>query len=301
MAPTDPSYEVSLAQTETSGPDPLVFSFEVFPPRSKAAQDRLLEGIRGLEGLSPRFVSVTYGAGGSTRRDTLATAVRIAAETGIAVAAHLTCVDASREEVDAEARTFWNAGIRHIVAIRGDPPGGGAVYAPHPEGYVDASDMVAGLKRIADFEISVAAYPEVHPEALSAEQDLDALKCKIDAGASRAITQFFFDTEAFLRFAARARAAGIFVPIAAGIMPVANFGRVRAFAHRCGVTIPAELVAAFEQMPQDRAACRQRAVSAAAEQCHKLRAQGQRDFHIYTMNDAPLAASICRALLDSDQ
>lgn len=273
-------------------PDELVISYEFFPPRHKDAQDRLVQGVRELAGLSPRFVSITYGAGGSTRENTLATAKRIAAETAIATAAHLTCVGASRDEVDTVAREFWDAGIRHIVAIRGDPLDGASVYKPHPHGYAYASDMVASLKRIADFEISVAAYPEVHPEATSAAQDLDALKRKLDAGGTRAITQFFYDPDVFPRFVERARAAGIDAPIVAGLMPVTNFDRVTRFARHCRVAIPAELAARFDGHAQDPAACRSLALSVAAEQCRRLRAQGQRHFHIYTMNDTQLAASI---------
>ena len=272
--------------------DDLAISYEFFPPRNKDAQDRLVQGVRELEALSPRFVSVTYGAGGGTREDTLATAKRIATETAIATAAHLTCVGASRDEVDAVAREFWDAGIRHIVAIRGDPLDGASVYKPHPHGYTYASDMVASLKRIADFEISVAAYPEVHPEATNAAQDLDALKRKLDAGGTRAITQFFYDMDVFPRFLERVRAAGIDAPIVAGLMPVTNFDRVRRFARHCRVAIPAELAARFDGHAQDPAACRSLALAVAAEQCRHLRTLGQRHFHIYTMNDTQLAASI---------
>ncbi|MCP4307883.1 MAG: methylenetetrahydrofolate reductase [NAD(P)H], partial [bacterium] len=257
--------------------------------------------IRSLEVLRPRFVSVTYGAGGGTRKNTQATAARIAAETVMAPAAHLTCIDASREEVDAVAREYWSSGIRHIVAIRGDPPGRATVYEPHPHGYAYAADLVAGLKRIADFEISVAAYPEVHPEASNALQDLDSLKRKLDVGATRAITQFFFDPKIFLRFIERARSAGINAPIVAGIMPITNFEKIRKFARRCGVTIPNELAVLFQGSTRDPAACRRLAIAAAVEQCRHLHAQGQREFHFYTLNDAQLAADICNLLPDPQQ
>ena len=274
-------------------------SLEVFPPRNKDAQDGLLRAIGQLDAPLPRFVSVTYGAGGGTRANTLATATRIAAETGISSAAHLTCVAASRHDVNAVARGYWESGIRHIVAIRGDPPRGVTVYQPHPDGYVYAAEMVAGLKRIADFEISVAAYPEIHPEASDAMQDLDALKRKIDAGATRAITQFFFDTTAFLRFVERARAAGIDVPIVAGLMPVTNIDKVRRFAHHCRVAIPEELLAAFDRAREDPAECRRLAMAVTVEQGRQIQAEGQQDFHIYTMNDLQMAASVSEMLHDS--
>ena len=205
----------------------------------------------------------------------------------------------SREKTDDVAREFWASGIRHIVAVRGDPPGHAPVYEPHPHGYAYAADLVAGLKRIADFEISVAAYPEVHPEASSASQDLNSLKRKLDAGATRAITQFFFDPEIFLHFVERVRAAGINVPIVAGIMPITNFEKVRKFAERCGVAIPTELAALFDEPQRDIAACRRLAIEAASNQCRQLLAHGQREFHFYTLNDARLTAAICNSLCES--
>jgi methylenetetrahydrofolate reductase (NADPH) len=293
----------SLHEAVKRGPHPsldqLTISFEVFPPRDKSSEDRLLRNVRSLEGLSPRFVSVTYGAGGSTQENTRATAARIAAETLITPAAHLTCIDASQEQVDAVARDYWDSGIRHIVAVRGDPPGHTTAYHPHPRGYAYAADLVVGLRRIANFEISVAAYPEVHPEASSASQDLIALKRKIDAGATRAITQFFFDPEVFLRFVERAQAAGINVPIVAGIMPITDFERIRKFARRCGVTIPAALADQFAGPQGDPETCRRLAVATAKELCRQLLDHGQRDFHFYTLNDARLATAICNALRSS--
>ena len=286
-----------MVRTGTHDSQELAISLEVFPPRSKEAESRLVRHVRDVEPMSPRFVSVTYGAGGSTRENTLTVAKRIAAETAIPSAAHLTCVDASREDVDAVAGEFWDSGIRHIVALRGDPPGGTTVYRPHPDGYAYADEMVAGLRRVADFEISVAAYPEVHPEAASAAQDLDALKRKIDAGATRAITQFFFDPSVFLRFVERARAAGIDVPIVAGLMPITNIDRVRRFSRHCRVAIPDELAARFDRAGKDPAKCRHLAITTVVEQARQLRAAGHRDFHIYTMNELRLAASICDLLL----
>ena len=292
LAQTTPLDDSFADRNEPPNSEELAISFEFFPPRTKEAEDRLVREICDLEARSPRFVSVTYGAGGGTRKNTLSTAGRIAAETTIPSAAHLTCVGASRDEVDAVAREIWSAGIRHIVAIRGDPPGGGALYEPHPQGYPYAADLVAGLKRIADFEISVAAYPEVHPEASSAAEDLDALKRKIDAGATRAITQFFFDTEVFCRFVEQARAAGIDAPIVAGLMPITNFERVRRFARHCRVAIPGRLSALFDGLENEPAQSRRLAMMVVAEQCRKLRAFGQREFHIYTMNDVEIAVSI---------
>ncbi|MDH3664960.1 MAG: methylenetetrahydrofolate reductase [NAD(P)H] [Alphaproteobacteria bacterium] len=301
LAQADPLDENPVDRRGAPNRDELTISFEFFPPRNKDAEDRLVRDIGGLEPLSPRFVSVTYGAGGGTRKNTLAMTKRIAVETTISSAAHLTCIGARRDEVDAVAREFWDSGIRHIVAVRGDPPDGASVYQPHPHGYAYAADMVAGLKCIADFEISVAAYPEIHPEASSASQDLDALKRKLDAGATRAITQFFFDTEVFSRFVERARAAAIDVPIVAGVMPITNFDRVYRFARHCRVAIPGELAALFDGHRQDPATCRRLAIEVAAEQCRQLRAQGQQEFHIYTMNDTQMAASIRNLLHNAGQ
>jgi len=246
--------------------------------------------------LAPRFVSVTYGAGGSTRERTHATVRRIRHETALEPAAHLTCVAATRNEIDAVASDYWQAGIRHIVALRGDPPGGVERYAPHAGGYAYATDLVRGLKRIADFEISVAAYPETHPEAASAEHDLDNLKRKLDAGANRAITQFFFDVDLFLRFRDRADASGIRVSIVPGILPVTNFTQLKKMAAMCGASIPDWMAGHFEGLDEDPDTRRLVAASIAAEQCRRLHANGVHEFHFYTLNRADLTVAICHML-----
>lgn len=274
---------------------PLV-SFEFFPPKTEAMETTLWRAVTRLAPLAPYFVSVTYGAGGSTRERTHATVARIRRETRLEPAAHLTCVDASRAAIDAVARDYWRAGIRHIVALRGDPPAGGGTYEAHPEGYARAVDLVAGLKRIADFEISVAAYPEIHPEATSAAADLDNLKRKIDAGATRAITQFFFDIEAFLRFRDRAVLAGVAVPIVPGILPIVDFAQARKFAAACGASVPTWLDAEFSLAGDDPRACTAAATRVAAAHCRQLVAHGCGALHFYTLNRAELVATICGAL-----
>ncbi len=271
-------------------------SFEFFPPKTVEMEARLWEVIKRLEPLAPRFVSVTYGAGGSTRERTHATVRRIRHETGLEPAAHLTCVAAARAEIDAVADDYWQSGIRHIVALRGDPPAGGQAYAPHPDGYAYAADLVAGLKSIADFEISVAAYPETHPEAASAERDLDNLKRKLDAGASRAITQYFFDVDLYLRFRDRAATAGIAVPLVPGILPVTNYAQVKKFSAVCGASIPAWMEAHFDGLDGDPDTRRLVATSLAAEQCRRLHAEGVHEFHFYTLNRADLIVAICHLL-----
>ena len=274
-------------------------SFEFSPPKTPEMEERLWEVVKRLEPLGPRFVSVTYGAGGSTRERTHATVRRIRHETALEPAAHLTCVAATRAEIDAVAFDYWQAGIRHIVALRGDPPGGvasGARYAPHPGGYAFAADLVDGLKRIADFEISVAAYPETHPEAQSATHDLDNLKRKLDAGANRAITQFFFDVELFLRFRDRAHAAGIVVPIVPGIMPVTNFAWLKLMATACAASIPVWMAGHYESLDDDPDTRRLVAASIAAEQCRRLHSEGVHEFHFYTLNRADLIVAICHLL-----
>ena len=283
--------------TDPLSNDDLAFSFEFFPPKSPAMEERLWLEINRLEPLDPRFVSVTYGAGGSTRERTHRLVGRIRAETSLEPAAHLTCVGATREEIDEIARSYWDAGVRHIVALRGDPPGGmSGAYEPHPGGYAYGADLVAGLKRVADFEISVAAYPEVHPQALTADSDLDNLKRKLDAGANRAITQFFFDPECYLRFLDRARAAGITAPIVPGILPITNFARTAEIASKCQAAIPPWLAALFEGLqdnPDTRALI---SAVAGAELCRQLQAHGVKEFHFYTLNRAELTVAICRLL-----
>lgn len=276
------------------GPPPKL-SFEFFPPKTDALEHGLWTCIRRLEPLNPRFVSVTYGAGGSTRARTHSTVVRVARETALVPAAHLTCVGASRDEVDEVARQYWQAGIRHVVALRGDPPSEGARH-PHPDGYLYASDLVAGLRRVAEFEISVAAYPEVHPESLGAEADLDNLKRKLDAGATRAITQFFFDTAVFLRFLDRCLAAGITAPIVPGILPVMNFAQAARMSAMCGTAIPPWLGRMFEGTEDDPELRRMIAAIVAAEQVRLLQANGIDEFHVYTLNRPELTSAIAHIL-----
>ncbi len=270
-------------------------SFEFFPPRSEALEAQLWGCVRRLAPLRPRFVSVTYGAGGSTQERTHATVARIVSETLIVPAAHLTCVGARREDVDEVARKYWQSGVRHVVALRGDMPEGTA-YAPHPGGYGSAADLVAGLRRVADFEVSVAAYPETHPDAPSPEADLDNLKRKLDAGATRAITQYFFEAETFLRFLDRCLAAGITAPIVPGIMPVSNFAQARRFSAQCGASIPDWLGRMFDGTEDDPETRRMVAAVVAAEQVRLLQANGIDEFHFYTLNRPDLVYAIARIL-----
>ena len=270
-------------------------SFEFFPPKTEKLEEQLWACIRRLEPLRPDFVSVTYGAGGSTQERTHNTVARIIRETSLTPAAHLTCVGASRDEIDAVARRYWDAGVRHIVALRGDVPGGGP-YEAHPQGYEYASDLVAGLKRVADFDISVAAYPETHLQAVSPEADLDNLKRKLDAGASRAITQVFFDTGVFLDFLDRALAAGITAPIVPGIMPVSNFTQARKMSEMGGTSIPRRMVETFEGLEEDVETRRMVAAAFAAEQVRTLQANGIDEIHFYTLNRAELTYAIARIL-----
>jgi methylenetetrahydrofolate reductase (NADPH) len=271
-------------------------SFEFFPPKTEKMEQILWESVETLAPLAPRFVSVTYGAGGSTRERTHATLVRIARETALTPAAHLTCVEASRGEVDAIAGAYWEAGIRHIVALRGDSPEPGKAFAPHPDGYRNAAELVAGLKKVAPFEISVAAYPEVHPDSPSRAADLDNLKRKIDAGADRAITQFFFSPDCFFRFRDAAAAAGIRAELVPGILPVSNVGQTRKFAASCGATIPKWMDDLFEGLDNLPAARQLVAATVAAELCGQLYGGGVRQFHFYTLNRAELAYAICHLL-----
>jgi methylenetetrahydrofolate reductase (NADPH) len=271
-------------------------SFEFFPPKSAAMAETLWSSIQTLAPLQPRFVSVTYGAGGSTRERTHDTIERILKETALTPAAHLTCVGAARDEVDSIARDYWNLGVRHIVALRGDPPEPGSRFAPHPDGYRDAAELVAGLRAIAPFDISVAAYPEVHPDSSTRAFDLENLKRKVDAGASRAITQFFFSPECFFRFRDEAAAAGIDAEIGPGILPVSNVAQTRRFAEMCGASIPGWLNDLFEGLDDLPAARQLIAATVAAELCGQLYAGGVRHFHFYTLNRAELSYAICHLL-----
>lgn len=276
-------------------PGDVAVSFEFFPPKSEKMEEQLWEAIAQLAPLAPSFVSVTYGAGGSTRERTHATVARIVNETALVPAAHLTCVNASKAEIAEIADQYWAAGVRHIVALRGDPPpADGGRFVPHPDGYTGAADLVAGLKARHDFEVSVAAYPEVHPEAASAAADLDNLKRKIDAGATRAITQFFFSTDAYFRFLDKALAAGISAPILPGIMPVTSFSAIRRMS--ANTEIPAWMECLFEGLDERPGPRTLVSAVAAADLCRRLYAGGVRDFHFYTLNKAEQAYAICHLL-----
>jgi methylenetetrahydrofolate reductase (NADH) len=272
-------------------------SFEFFPPKTDEMERTLWASVTRLAPLAPEFVSVTYGAGGSTRERTHTTVKRIISETPLAPAAHLTCVAATRDEVDAVIRSYAESGVRHIVALRGDPMDGvGARYAPHPGGYRNAADLVAGIKRIAPLEVSVSAYPEKHPDSPDVEADIDMLAAKVDAGATRAITQFFFDNDHYFRYLDRVRARGIDIPIVPGILPVQNFKQAKAFGERCGTTIPGWLAARFDGLDDDAATRKLIAVAVAAEQAIDLLDRGVTDFHFYTMNRADLVYAICHLI-----
>lgn len=271
-------------------------SFEFFPPHSEAMEKTLWDSIQRLKALNPDFVSVTYGADGSTRERTHAVVERIVNETELTAAPHLTCVGASRGEIEEVARDYWDMGIRHLVALRGDPPDGTGDYVPHRDGYAYASDLVAGLRKVADFDISVAAYPEVHPEARSPEADLENLKRKVDAGANRAITQFFFDPELFLRFRDQAVAAGIDTQLVPGILPITRFPQLQKFARQCGASVPDWLTDRFDGLEDDAETRQMIAASVAIEQVRALQAEGVGEFHFYTLNRAELTVAICHAL-----
>jgi len=271
-------------------------SFEFFPPKSDKMAETLWQSIETLAPLKPRFVSVTYGAGGSTRERTHATVERLVRETDLTPAAHLTCVGASRGEIDDIARCYWDCGVRHIVALRGDPPEPGQPYAPHPQGYANAAALVAGLKKVAPFEISVAAYPEVHPDSDCPDSDLDNLIAKIDAGADRAISQFFFSADNFFRFRDRVAARGVDIEIVPGILPVSNVAQTRKFAGQCGAAIPEWMDRLFEGLDDLPAARHLVAATIAGELCGQLYAGGVRQFHFYTLNRAELAYAICHLL-----
>ncbi|NIJ61811.1 methylenetetrahydrofolate reductase [NAD(P)H] [Qipengyuania flava] len=300
MSPTMDQMREAQRALETplfSGlPGDIEVSFEFFPPKNEKMGETLWRSVETLAPLGPRFASVTYGAGGSTRERTHQQVVRIQNEANIPAAAHLTCVEATRDQVDEVARHYWDEGIRHIVALRGDAPDGQGTYRPHPDGYGNAVELIAGLKRVADFEISVAAYPEVHPDSPDRQADLDNLKAKFEAGATRAITQFFFDPECFFDFRDRAAAAGIEGEIVPGIMPVLSFAAVQRMSGLCGTAIPDWMEGLFDGL-DDRPEARQ-LVSAtiAAELCRRLYAGGVRQFHFYTLNRAELSYAICHML-----
>jgi methylenetetrahydrofolate reductase (NADPH) len=277
-------------------PLPFAVSFEFFPPKTVEMEESLWRAVKRLEPLAPRFVSVTYGAGGSTRERTHNTVRRILAESALVPAAHLTCVDASREELIEVADAYWAMGVRHIVALRGDPPAGVAKYEPHPAGFAWASELVSGLRARHDFEVSVATFPEGHPDSFSLEAELDNLKRKIDAGATRAITQFFFDNWTYLRFVDRARKAGIAVPIVPGIMPVSNFTQTVRFAAQAGATVPKAMGRLFEGLENDPETRKLVAATFAAEQCQRLAEAGVNEFHFYTLNRADLTYALCHVL-----
>lgn len=298
-----PSYD-TLREARTALDSPLfaglpgdiAVSFEFFPPRTDELMRQLWEVVTTLAPLGPCFVSVTYGAGGSTRDRTHGTVARIIDEARLPAAAHLTCVDATKDEIRAVAEGYWQAGVRHVVALRGDMGAPGVPFTPHPKGYADAAELVAGLKAIAPFEVSVAAYPEVHPDSPSREADLDNLKRKLDAGASRAITQFFFEPETFFRFRDRIAAAGIDAPVIPGVLPVSNVAQTRKFAAACGAAIPAWMEGLFTGLDIHPASRQLVAATICAEFCRRLYAGGVRDFHFYTLNRAELSYAICHLL-----
>lgn len=287
---------MQVASDQLHGSDPVTVSFEFFPPKSDEMDVKLWKCIERLAPLAPNFVSVTYGAGGSTRERTHATVKRIVEETALKPAAHLTCVGASKGEVDDVIASYWDAGIRHIVALRGDMPEMGAAYAPHAQGYKSTPDLIKGIKAIGDFEVSVSAYPERHPDSGSVDQDVELLKAKIDAGATRAITQFAFDTSVHGDFLERSAKAGIKVPIVPGIMPTTNFNGIRRMSERCGAHVPEWLADYYYGLDDDLPTRKLIAATVAAEQVHELKRIGYRDFHFYTLNQADLTYAICHIL-----
>ncbi len=276
---------------------PLSVSFEFFPPKSPEAESKLWETIGKLANLAPSFVSVTYGAGGSTRDRTHRTVARLVSDTALKPAAHLTTVAASREEVDGVLQQYWAAGVRHLVALRGDPPGGlSEAFVPHPDGYANATELVAAARRQADFEISVGVYPERHPESPSLAHDINVIKAKIDAGATRGISQFFFEAETFLRFRDQLDKAGVSIPISPGIMPVTNFSGLRKMAAACGTSIPVWLERLFDGLDDDPETRKLVAATTTAQLCLRLAAEGVDRFHFYTLNRAELTVAVCRML-----
>ena len=287
-----------------SNREPVRVSFEFFPPKSDEAEANLWKAIRRLEPLNPAFVSVTYGAGGSTRERTHRTVQRIISETSLRPAAHLTCVEASRDEVDDVVEGYKAIGVDHIVALRGDPPSSGGVagagiggaYQPREDGYANATELARAIQRIGGFDVTVGAYPEQHPESPSLDHDIEVLKAKVDAGATRAVSQFFFDIDAFLRFRDRVRAAGITIPLIPGIMPVSNFAGLTRMCGSCGASIPDWLKAHFDGLDEDPETRKLLAASIAAETCARLQEEGFHDFHFFTLNRADLVYAICRVL-----
>ncbi|MFY7852655.1 MAG: methylenetetrahydrofolate reductase [NAD(P)H] [Brevundimonas sp.] len=279
--------------------NPVRVSFEFFPPKTDEAEANLWKAVRRLEPLNPAFVSVTYGAGGSTRERTHRTVQRILSETTLKPAAHLTCVEASREEVDQVVQDYKAIGVDHIVALRGDPPGAsgiGGAYQPRADGYANATELARAIQRAGGFQTSVGVYPEKHPESPSLDHDIDVLKAKVDAGATRALSQFFFDIDAFLRFRDRVRAAGVQIALIPGIMPVSNFAGLQRMSASCGASVPAWLAAHFEGLDDDPETRKLLAASVAAETCARLQEEGFSDFHFYTLNRADLVYAICRVL-----
>ncbi len=299
MSPDTGPLGTSTSNTEfpARSPQGLKVSFEFSPPRTEAAERTLWDTVNRLTPLRPSFFSVTYGAGGSTRQRTHDTVARLKTETGIDAAAHLTCVAATRGEIDDIARAYWEAGIRHIVALRGDPPGGmGGAYTPHPGGYANAAELVEGLKKIAPFQISVAGYPEKHPASVDEKFDLENLKRKVDAGADRCITQFFFEADDFLRFRDRAAAVGVVAPVVPGIMPVSNFQSVTKIAGLCGSKVPSWFANLFEGLDDDVETRRMIAATVAGDLCRRLQSEGVDQFHFYTLNRADLTFATCHLL-----
>lgn len=286
----------SNKSTSNGRANELNVSFEFFPPRTDKMEESLWRSIGRLEPLSPHFISVTYGAGGSTRERTHATVARILKETNLTPAAHLTCVGSSRDEIDAIIKEYWELGVRHIVALRGDVPEGVSSYTPHPKGYVNSADLVAGIKDIADFEVSVSAYPEKHPDSADFEADIDMLQAKVDAGATRAITQFFFDNDLYFRYLDRVRARGIDIPITPGFIPILNFNQVAKFASACGTHVPGRIARQYEGLDDDPETRKLVAATIAAEQVSDLAGQGVDEFHFYTLNKADLIFAICHLL-----
>ena len=287
----------TIRRSRLIGTDEIDVSFEFFPPKTEKMEAALWAAVERLAPLAPEFVSVTYGAGGSTRERTHATVARMVQQTNLRPAGHLTCVGASKQEVDEVIRSYWAAGVRHIVALRGDPADGiGTKFVAHPEGYKSSVELVSGIREIADMTISVSGYPEMHPESPSLKSELEHLKAKVDAGASRIITQFFFDNTHYLKFVEQVRAHGIWCPVIPGIVPIHNYKQIATFSQRCGTTMPPWLTRRFEGLDDDPATTHLVAAAIAAEQVMDLVDQGVRTFHFYTLNRADLVYAICHLL-----